>query len=37
MFDDDDDDDNEGETDWEKLADFYWSCLYTRLVLQVWK
>lgn len=33
MF-DDDDDDNEGEADWEKVADFCWSCLY-RLVLQV--
>lgn len=31
MFDDDDD---EGEADWEKVADFYWSCFY-RLVLQV--
>lgn len=34
MF-DDDDDDNEGEADWEKFADFCWSCLHTRLVLQV--
>lgn len=27
MF-DDDIDDNEGEADWEKVADFCWSCLY---------
>lgn len=31
---DDNDDNNEEEADWEKLANFYWSCLY-RLVLQV--
>lgn len=24
----DDDDNNEGEADQEKLANFYWSCLY---------
>lgn len=33
---DDDIDDNEGEADWEKVANFCWSCFY-RLVLQVWK
>lgn len=31
---DDNDNDNEEEADWEKLANFLWSCLY-RLVLQV--
>lgn len=34
MFDDDDIDDNEGEADWEKVADFCWSCFHG-LVLQV--